>query len=201
MQTTIPARAPIEFVLEEETTTRHHPTNTFHVHFHIRHLFPIPYIPLFFFLSLSLMQTARTLCSSQLIRPRVIQSAILQSQRPLSTDSTSSPASVPWFVDQEYEQPLASRQLPPHLKPAPPTAAPVPESAPTPVKLVHAALSRSPHLDLSTLVANRTVDPAPGPPLPLKAPQGRRKRGSTYGGESTFDVPGGIWSWTVMAQV
>ncbi|KXN82066.1 hypothetical protein AN958_03224 [Leucoagaricus sp. SymC.cos] len=125
-------------------------------------------------------------------------------RRALATDNTSPAAPTPWFVDQEYERPWPSfspRQLPPHLNTTTLATVPVPEDAPTPVKLVHEALSRSPHLDLTTLVASRAVDPPPGPPLPLKAPQGRRKRGSTYGGESMFDVPGGIWSWTVMAQV
>jgi hypothetical protein len=101
----------------------------------------------------------------------------------------------PWFVDEAYEQPQR-----PSLSVSQPVL-PVPQDAPKPVKLVHAALSQSPHLDLSTLVSGQTVDAAPGPPLPLKAPQGRRKRGSTYAGESTFDVPGGSWRWTVMAQV
>ncbi|KAF9451086.1 hypothetical protein P691DRAFT_663973 [Macrolepiota fuliginosa MF-IS2] len=128
----------------------------------------------------------------------LIRRAAFQSSRSLT--SAAAPT-APWFVDQEYERPLPSRQLPPHLKPAPPTVASVPEDAPEPVKLVHAALSRSPHLDPLTLVSSHAVAPPPGPPLPLKAPQGRRKRGSTYGGESMFDVPGGIWSWTVIAQV
>lgn len=160
------------------------------------YFFPLPQLPG--------MQSARSLCSRHLARSLSAPRVARQCRRLLATDSAAPSGSVPWFVDQEYEQPkrpLSSRQLPPHLKPTPPTAAPVPEDAPEPVKLVHSALSRSPHLDLSTLVAARTVDPPPGPPLPLKAPQGRRKRGSTYGGESMFDVPGGIWSWTVMAQV
>lgn len=113
---------------------------------------------------------------------------------------------VPWFVDQQYE---SSRQSPPHLKSQPPTTPTttttktnlVPENAPDPVKLVHAVLARSPHLDQSALLTTHAIAPQPGPPLPLKAPQGRRKRGSTYGGDSAYDVPGTIWSWTVIAQV
>jgi hypothetical protein len=101
----------------------------------------------------------------------------------------------PWFVDEAYEQPRKP------LLSVPQPVSPVPQDAPKPVQLVHAALSQSPHLDLSTVVSSQTVGAAPGPPLPLKAPQGRRKRGSTYAGESMFEVPGGIWRWTVMAQV
>lgn len=103
---------------------------------------------------------------------------------------------MPWFVDQEYENPQRSIR-----ENAAPSAPPPPEDAPEAVKLVHAALSRSAHLDLSTLVTSRAKEIPLGPPLPLKAPQGRRKRGSTYAGESMFDVPGSIWSWTVVAQV
>jgi len=105
----------------------------------------------------------------------------------LATDN----ASAPWFVDQEYERP--------HLQSRENIAPPAPEDAPAAVKLVHETLARSAHL--SALVTSRAKEFPFGPPLPVKAPQGRRKRGSTFAGESIFDIPGNIWSWTVMAQV
>ncbi|KAJ7063218.1 hypothetical protein C8F01DRAFT_984986, partial [Mycena amicta] len=40
-----------------------------------------------------------------------------------------------------------------------------------------------------------------GPSLPHREPQGRRRRGGTYYGESAFDVPGTLWSWIALAQV
>ncbi|KAG5221675.1 Shr3 amino acid permease chaperone [Salix suchowensis] len=40
-----------------------------------------------------------------------------------------------------------------------------------------------------------------GTPLPLRKPQGRRKRGGTNAGESAFDIPGGVWNWVILAQV
>lgn len=136
-------------------------------------------------------------CLNQLVRASLARRASPQLTRTLATDNS---APTPWFVDQQYEHP--PRQQPPHLKPAQSsTTNTAPDDAPEPVKMVHAALARSPHLDQATLVTSQTVTPRPGPPLPLKAPQGRRKRGSTYGGESMFDVPGGVWSWTVIAQV
>ncbi|XP_006458175.1 hypothetical protein AGABI2DRAFT_190529 [Agaricus bisporus var. bisporus H97] len=107
--------------------------------------------------------------------------------------TSSSPR--PWFVDPAFEHPRTPSPA------ASQPVAPVPHDAPPPVKLVHEALSRSPHLDLTTLVSRQTVDPRPGPPLPRRGPQGRRQRGATYAGESSFEVPGGIWRWTVMAQV
>lgn len=107
--------------------------------------------------------------------------------------TSSSPR--PWFVDPAFEHPRTPSST------ASEPVAPVPHDAPPPVKLVHEALSRSPHLDLTTLVSRQTVDPRPGPPLPRRGPQGRRQRGATYAGESSFEVPGGIWRWTVMAQV
>lgn len=128
-----------------------------------------------------------------LIRPALLGRASVCCKRALATDNT---ALMPWFVDQEYENPQRSIR-----ENAAPSAPPPPEDAPEAVKLVHAALSRSAHLDLSTLVTSRAKEIPLGPPLPLKAPQGRRKRGSTYAGESMFDVPGSIWSWTVVAQV
>lgn len=106
----------------------------------------------------------------------------------LATDNT---AAVAWFVDQEYEKP--------HPQSRENIAPPAPTDAPAAVKLVHETLARSAHL--SKLVTKRAKEIPFGPPLPLKAPQGRRKRGSTFAGESMFDIPGNIWSWTVMAQV
>ncbi|KAF8201431.1 hypothetical protein BJ912DRAFT_501304 [Pholiota molesta] len=78
----------------------------------------------------------------------------------------------------------------------------VPSDAPDILKQLHAKLLESPHLDTSHLVVSPSVLPEPGPPLPLRAPHGRRKRGGTYAGESKFDeTGGGIWSWVISAQV
>lgn len=144
------------------------------------------------------MQAPRLLRLAQLNSTLAVRRCLCLPRRALSTEN-----STPWFVDNEYEraQPTTQHPLPSHVKPVLAAPPPVPEDAPGPVKDVYAVLAQSPHLDLSALAATRFVEPTPGPPLPKKAPQGRRKRGSTYGGESGFDVPGGIWSWIVMAQV
>ena len=48
----------------------------------------------------------------------------------------------------------------------------------------------SPHLEKFQLTLDPTILPAPGPPLPLRAPHGQQKRGGTYAGESAFDDVG-----------
>ena len=90
------------------------------------------------------------------------------------------------------------RPLPPHMPMAP---AAVPNDAPDVLKLLYSKLLESPHLEKSQLVLGPTILPAPGPPLPLRAPHGRRKRGGTYAGESSFDDVGRVWDWAVTAQV
>lgn len=109
----------------------------------------------------------------------------------------SSAAPTPWFVDPKPVQrptvhsPLNKAELAP----------PVPQDAPQLLKELQSELLQSPHLDLSTLVVCRAVPPPPGPPLPERLAQGRRRRGGTIAGESAFDFTSGIWSWFVFAQV
>ncbi|KAG5727668.1 hypothetical protein E4T56_gene12260 [Termitomyces sp. T112] len=103
---------------------------------------------------------------------------------------------LPWFVDEPL--PSSSRSS----LPRPAANVPdIPENTPQIIKQLHTQLAQSPHLDPSTLMVSESIAPPPGPPLPLRAPQGKRKRGGTYAGESAYDIPGGIWNWVVMAQV
>lgn len=107
-------------------------------------------------------------------------------------------AFVPWFLDRPHKD----QSFPQHLPPKPETAVPLPEDAPKVIKYLHAKLLQSPHLEKSQLVVSQAVLPDLGPPLPLKKPQGRRRRGGTYAGESGYEaVGGGLWSWVVMSQV
>lgn len=99
---------------------------------------------------------------------------------------------LPWFVDEAPA--LAARARP---TPAVPD---VPENTPAVIRQLHTQLARSPHLEPSTLLVSESIAHPPGPPLPFRPPQGRRKRGGTYAGESAYDVPGGIWNWVVTAQ-
>jgi len=113
------------------------------------------------------------------------------------------PSSIPWFIDAENE-PITRRDSLPHDQPHDPQSSIVnspPEDAPEVLKELHTQLCRSPHLEPSTLVVSEAIAPGPGPPLPYSLPHGKRKRGGTYSGESIYDVPGGLWSWVVMAQV
>ncbi|TFK76500.1 hypothetical protein BDN72DRAFT_831074 [Pluteus cervinus] len=123
--------------------------------------------------------------------------------RPLSSSVRLwSPAQTPWFVqDEELTKGFALRQNPPHLPPKDFGLQPPPRNAPEVLKDLHALLAPSPLLETSTLIVTQPSEPPPGPPLPFRLPQGRRKRGGTYAGESEFEVPGGIWNWILMAQV
>lgn len=114
--------------------------------------------------------------------------------------STASPGSTPWFIDPEDVEPptFARRSIPPHLPEVPYE---LPTGIPEPVRVLYNELSTSPYLEPSTLVARKPPQIPPGPPLPVRKPQGRRKRGGTYAGESMLDSSGGIWNWVVMAQV
>lgn len=120
--------------------------------------------------------------------------------------SSSTPlqeAGIPWFVDPSpITRSYDSRPLPPHIPAAQRQAPSIRADAPEVLKQLHIKLLESPHLDISQLVVSPAVLPGPGPPLPLRAPQGRRNRGGTYPGESMYDETGvGIWSWVIMAQV
>ncbi|KAJ6630710.1 hypothetical protein B0H10DRAFT_1753734, partial [Mycena sp. CBHHK59/15] len=106
---------------------------------------------------------------------------------------------VPWFVDESATAARRPRQPPPHLSRS--EVPPLPDDAPQPLKDLHAQLLQSPLLDPTTLVVSQPQTLPPGPLLPLREPQGRRKRGGTFSGESAYDVPGSLWSWVVMAQV
>ncbi|KAK0459661.1 uncharacterized protein EV420DRAFT_1537084 [Desarmillaria tabescens] len=107
------------------------------------------------------------------------------------SDGPSS-SSIPWFVDQEASVPK------PQLSSSAP---PIPSDAPEPVKELYSKLAPLPHLDSSFLTVERPKLPIPGPPLPYRLPQGRRRRGGTNAGESAYDMPYGLWSWIVIAQV
>lgn len=103
---------------------------------------------------------------------------------------------LPWFIDGSK-----SKEQQPTLTPT--TAIPpVPQDAPEILKHLHSQLVLSPHLEKSALSIAPAIQPAPGPPLPLRSPHGRRKRGGTYAGVSAYDSDtGGLWSWVVSAQV
>ncbi|THH07650.1 hypothetical protein EW146_g9256 [Bondarzewia mesenterica] len=146
----------------------------------------------------------------QFLRPathshRLVQHAYLASSASTRMMSTSvsvppadsqTPPPKPWFVDSEIE-PFHYRSAPPHL---PPRLTPLPESVPTPIRILHAQLSQSPHLEPSSLLVRDPIPTPPGPPLPEAVPKGRRKRGRTYAGEGVMQH-GGVWTWIVLAQV
>ncbi|KAJ3509214.1 hypothetical protein NMY22_g16365 [Coprinellus aureogranulatus] len=114
-----------------------------------------------------------------------------------STSGTQPTVPAPWFVEPKpierpaLHSPLNKAALAPQ----------VPAEAPQLLKDLQSELLRSPHLDLSTLVVCRAVPPPPGPSLPERLPQGKRRRGGTIAGESAYDFTCGIWSWFVFAQV
>ncbi|KIK59743.1 hypothetical protein GYMLUDRAFT_74182 [Collybiopsis luxurians FD-317 M1] len=101
-------------------------------------------------------------------------------------------SSTPWFVDHNSlpsPTPLVSR------------APPLPQDAPKILCDLHSQLAQSPHLELSKLQITRALSREMGPPLPLRAAHGKRKRGGTFAGESAFDIAGSLWNWTVFAEV
>lgn len=117
------------------------------------------------------------------------------------SSAPNNPPVLPWFLEEEpVPHSFVARPNPPHLRPKP-DRPPVPENAPQPLKQLHAELSESPHLEQSTLVVSQPLAPPMGPALPLRMPQGRRRRGGTFAGVSSYDYPGGIWNWVIMAQV
>lgn len=120
----------------------------------------------------------------------------LQRIRPFLQSTRRLQSTLPWFVDQHpvvHPVPTAAAH-----RPAP---AALPENTPRPLRELHAQLAQSPHLEPSTLFVAESLIPPVGPELPHRLPQGRRKRGGTYAGESLYDMPGGVWNWTMMAEV
>lgn len=111
--------------------------------------------------------------------------------RHLSSSSLS--PRVPWFIDSEAsltQQTSAQKEALPPLPPGIPVA----------LQTLHAQLVQSPYLEPSKLLVRDPIPQPPGPPLPISAPRGRRKRGGTYSGEGLLD-PGNLWNWIVLAQV
>ena len=122
---------------------------------------------------------------------QVARRRCLNAFRSLSTTTNAKP----WFIDSNSPDEIEPRPSP--LSPTPP----LPSDTPETLRKLHSELALIPHLDHSQLVVSRSLMFTPGPPLPFREPQGRRKRGGTYAGESMFDMPGGIWNWIVLAQV
>ena len=122
--------------------------------------------------------------------------SVIRSRNFVSTTALRADTPLPWFVDQPSPPP-------PHLHSENPSIAPpLPSDVPEVIKYLHSQLFKSPLLDKSHLVVSSALLPEQGPPLPLRKPQGRRKRGGTYAGESDYEaVSTGIWSWVVMSQV
>ncbi|KAK2466964.1 hypothetical protein APHAL10511_001222 [Amanita phalloides] len=100
---------------------------------------------------------------------------------------------LPWFVDAcPPPAPLLQR----------PQAPTVPHDAPQVLKDLRADLQLLPHLEPTSILVSRPVAPPCAPPLPHRSPQGKRRRGATYAGESVYgDASGGLWSWIMLAQV
>lgn len=96
-------------------------------------------------------------------------------------------STIPWFV----ERPAVPQSF---IQNSPPNPS-IPHHAPQILKLLHSQLLQLPHLDKSTLSVGPAVPPPPGPLL-------SQDRGSTFSGESAYDMPyAGLWSWVVVAQV
>lgn len=123
---------------------------------------------------------------------RVLQHTVTRCSRYLSSSSLSS--RMPWFIDSS-EASLAQKT--PSQKG---TFPPLPHGIPVALQTLHAQLAQSPYLEPSKLLVRDPIPQPPGPPLPLSAPRGRRKRGGTYSGEGLLD-PGNLWNWIVLAQV
>lgn len=146
------------------------------------------------------MQTLRTALRSAHLSP-TLKRVPLASRRALSTSldspATPTPPPKPWFVDADTEPIYHHRQSPPHL---PAAASPLPAAVSEPIRILHAQLMQSPHLEPSALLVRDPIPTPPGPPLPDAVPKGKRKRGGTHAGHGVA-FQGGIWSWIVLAQV
>lgn len=103
-------------------------------------------------------------------------------------------SSTPWFVEQD-----AATSPNPHISHTY-RAPPLPEDAPKVLVDLHSQLIKSPHLEQSNLLVTRALSREMGPPPPLRAPHGRRRKGGTFAIETAFDIPGSLWSWTVFAE-
>lgn len=124
---------------------------------------------------------------------RMLQHTVTRcSVRYLSSSSLSS--RVPWFIDSS-EASLAQQ-----TSSQKGTLPPLPPGIPAALQTLHAQLAQSPYLEPSNLLVRDPIPQPAGPPLPLSAPRGRRKRGGTYSGEGLID-PGNLWNWIVLAQV
>lgn len=112
--------------------------------------------------------------------------------------STGGPSPVPWFLDPEPASSSQPFSRPNRLEVAAP---PIPEGTPQALRDLHAQLISSPYLEPGTLLVTRPWA-RDGPELPHRLSSGRRrKRGGTYAGESMYDMPGGLWSWLMLAEV
>ena len=122
-----------------------------------------------------------------------------------SSNSSSAPSPLPWFVDpgeeehwtSPYDRRVAIPQTP--TRPLAPLPAAIPHDHP--IARLHAELKVSPHLEPGTLLVREPIPTATGPPLPPSAPKGRRRRGGTNAGQGVNEDLGGIWQWVVIAQV
>ena len=136
---------------------------------------------------------AAVLAATLILFMRVLQhTATRCSVRYLSSSSVSS--RVPWFIDSSEASPTQQTSSQKGTLPS------LPPGIPVALRTLHAQLAQSPYLEPSKLLVRDPIPQPPGPPLPLSAPRGRRKRGGTYSGEGLLD-PGNLWNWIVLAQV
>lgn len=158
----------------------------------------------------SRMQALR-LCA----RTNIQNARVKTARRCLTTTSASShapnsdggPSKLPWFIDPS-DKPIRPGSSQPERTQTPyqQQLAPLP---PLPSELhsgsiireLHSRLSTSPFLEPGTLLVSKPIPTDIGPPLPYRAPQGKRKRGGTYAGEGMLEADAGIWEWIVVAQV
>jgi hypothetical protein len=109
--------------------------------------------------------------------------------------SSSLPSRVPWFIDSSEASPTQQTSSQKGTLP------PLPPGIPAVLQTLHAQLAQSPYLEPSKLLVRDPIPQPAGPPLPISAPRGRRKRGGTYSGDFTLLEPGNLWNWIVLAQV
>jgi hypothetical protein len=112
--------------------------------------------------------------------------------RYLSSSSLSS--RVPWFIDSSEASLAQQTSSQKGMLP------PLPPGIPAALQTLHAQLAQSPYLEPSKLLVRDPIPQPAGPPLPISASKGRRKRGGTYPGEGLLE-PGNLWNWIVLAQV